>query len=94
MNLDDFEIEERIFKIQKKLDKIIDESNLEYIIDWDEEGERGLWNYDFAIMNNYDEVEKAAIKMADVPHVSTYVNENDDVYKWTICCYIDIRDEL
>lgn len=94
MSLDDFEIEKRVFKIQRKLDKIMDESSLEYIIDWDEEGERGLWNYDFAIMSNHDEVAKAAMKMADIPNVSTYINKNDDIYNYTICCYIDLRDEL
>lgn len=94
MSLDDFEIEERIFKIQRKLDEIMDESDLEYIIDWDEEGERGLWNYDFAIMSNLDEAVKVVMKMENIPNVSTYINENNDIYNYTICCYIDLRDEL
>lgn len=86
-------IEKEVFEIQKELNKIMDESGFEYIITWDEEGELGLWNYDFAVIGEYKEIEILSYEL-EIKNVSTYVDTNDDEYDYTICCYIDLRDKL
>ena len=81
-----------ICSIKDEIDEIINKSDVDYLIDWDEEGECGLWNYDFAMKEDIDTICKICEDIDMIDSVSTYVSDNDDEYNHTICCYIDIRD--
>lgn len=93
MNNTELEIENMIENIKQKLYDIVYNNDLGLFcgIDWDEESELGLWNYDFAVDGFKEDIKNLA-KELEIDYVTTFVDEHYDECDYTICCYIDVRE--
>lgn len=93
MNNKELEIEMMISSIKQKLYDIVYDNDLGLFcgIDWDEESELGLWNYDFAVDGYKEDIDNLAEEL-EIDYVTTFVSENYDECDYTICCYIDVRE--
>lgn len=92
--MNEIELENKINEIKKRIDLIINNSEIEYIIDWDDGTDIGLWHYDFATNECYEKACEIADELKWIANVDTYISKNYDDYQWTICCYIDLTDEI
>lgn len=92
--MNEIELENKIYEIKTRIEAIMNNSEIEYIIDWDDGTDLGLWHYDFAVNESYEKTSEIVNKLKWIPNVNPYISENYDGYQWTLCCSIDLTDEI
>lgn len=88
----DLILEHIINFIKYDIDEIMEKSNIDYIIDWDDGTDLGLWHYDFALNEKIETIYDICNELDKIDYITTYISNNYDEYKYTLCCYIDIRN--